>query len=156
MQTDARGLHQQRCLTDDSGRPDAALTHTGAHAGQSTATPLPPSIAANAPGKSGSSVATAGGDRYDPTKIGSPSPRPSSPSGGHRRRVAVSMNRAGLTEQVVAHFRRRLPSGGTIHIEDIQDQVELALMRSGEHKVARSYVLYREERVPRPRREGRP
>lgn len=43
-------------------------------------------------------------------------------------------------------FVRRLPSGGTIHIEDIQDQVELSLMRSGEHKVARAYVLYREER----------
>jgi ribonucleoside-diphosphate reductase alpha chain len=42
---------------------------------------------------------------------------------------------------------RRLPSGGTIHIEDVQDQVELALMRSGEHKAARTYVLYREERA---------
>lgn len=43
-------------------------------------------------------------------------------------------------------FIRRMPSGGTIHIEDIQDQVELSLMRAGEHKVARAYVLYREER----------
>jgi ribonucleoside-diphosphate reductase alpha chain len=42
---------------------------------------------------------------------------------------------------------RRLPAGGTIHIEDIQDQVELALMRSGEHEVARAYVLYRERRA---------
>jgi len=41
---------------------------------------------------------------------------------------------------------RRQPQGGTFHIEDIQDQVELALMRSGEHDVARAYVLYREER----------
>jgi ribonucleoside-diphosphate reductase alpha chain len=41
---------------------------------------------------------------------------------------------------------RRLPAGGTMHIEDIQDQVELALMRSGEHEVARAYVLYRERR----------
>ena len=40
-----------------------------------------------------------------------------------------------------------MPSGGTIHIEDIQDQVELALMRSSEHKVARNYVLYREQRA---------
>ncbi len=40
---------------------------------------------------------------------------------------------------------RRHPDGGTVHIEDIQDQVELALMRTGEHKVARAYVLYREE-----------
>ncbi len=52
-----------------------------------------------------------------------------------------------LTQQVTATFERRMPSGGTIHIEDIQDQVELALMRSGEQKVARSYVLYREEQA---------
>ncbi|WP_136254083.1 ribonucleoside-diphosphate reductase subunit alpha [Onishia niordana] len=42
-------------------------------------------------------------------------------------------------------FLRRMPDGGTLHIEDIQDQVELALMRAGEQKVARAYVLYREE-----------
>jgi ribonucleoside-diphosphate reductase alpha chain len=52
-----------------------------------------------------------------------------------------------LTEQVSGTFKRRFPSGGTIHIEDVQDQVELSLMRSGEHKVARDYVLYREERA---------
>ena len=52
-----------------------------------------------------------------------------------------------LTAQVTGTFERRLPSGGTIQIEDIQDQAELALMRSGEHKVARDYVLYREERA---------
>ena len=33
-----------------------------------------------------------------------------------------------------------------MHIEDIQDQVELCLMRNGEHRVARDYVLYREEK----------
>ena len=54
---------------------------------------------------------------------------------------------ATLTTQVTGTFQRRLPSGGTIHIEEIQDQVELVLMRSGEHKVARDYVLYREERA---------
>jgi ribonucleoside-diphosphate reductase alpha chain len=53
---------------------------------------------------------------------------------------------AKLTAQITEVFLRRIESGGTIHIEDIQDQVELALMRSGEHKVARTYVLYREER----------
>ena len=53
----------------------------------------------------------------------------------------------GLTEAVVAALMRRQPQGGTFHIEDIQDQVELALMRSGEHDVARAYVLYREERA---------
>ena len=52
---------------------------------------------------------------------------------------------AKLTDQVTATFQRRMPSGGTIHIEDIQDQVELSLMRAGEHKIARDYVIYREE-----------
>jgi ribonucleoside-diphosphate reductase alpha chain len=52
---------------------------------------------------------------------------------------------AALTGQISGIFTRRMPSGGTIHIEDIQDQVELALMRSSEHKVARAYVLYRAE-----------
>src|SRR6187455_1522091 len=54
---------------------------------------------------------------------------------------------ADLTDTVVNALLRRQPQGGTFHIEDIQDQVELALMRSGEHDVARSYVLYREERA---------
>jgi ribonucleoside-diphosphate reductase alpha chain len=51
-----------------------------------------------------------------------------------------------LTEDVMVALTRRLPvTGGTVHIEDIQDQVELALMREEHHQVARSYVLYREE-----------
>src|SRR3954468_17074127 len=52
-----------------------------------------------------------------------------------------------LTEAVVQSLMRRHPAGGTFHIEDVQDQVELAMMRAGEHQVARSYVLYREERA---------
>lgn len=52
-----------------------------------------------------------------------------------------------LTQQITEAFKRRMPGGGIIHIEDIQDQVELALMRSSEQKVARSYVLYRNERA---------
>lgn len=51
-----------------------------------------------------------------------------------------------LTQNVVRALLRSRPNGGTFHIEDIQDQVELALMRSGEHNVARAYVLYREKR----------
>ena len=54
---------------------------------------------------------------------------------------------SALSSQVEDIFRKRMPSGGTIHIEEIQDQVELALMRSEEHKVAREYVLYRAERA---------
>lgn len=54
---------------------------------------------------------------------------------------------AHLTENVVSALIRHQPVGGTFHIEDIQDQVELALMRSGEQDVARAYVLYREDRT---------
>jgi ribonucleoside-diphosphate reductase alpha chain len=54
---------------------------------------------------------------------------------------------AALTQTVVSALTRRLPTGGTVHIENIQDQVELALMRSGEQEVARAYVLYREKRA---------
>ena len=50
-----------------------------------------------------------------------------------------------LTKSVVDTISRRIPEGGQVHIEDVQDQVELALMRGGEHKIARAYVLYREE-----------
>ena len=53
---------------------------------------------------------------------------------------------AALTDNVVGTLTRRQPAGGTFHIEDVQDQVELSLMRSGEHEVARAYVLYREKR----------
>ncbi len=52
-----------------------------------------------------------------------------------------------LSATVVGALLRSQPHGGTLHIEDIQDQVELSLMRSGEHDVARAYVLYREERT---------
>lgn len=50
-----------------------------------------------------------------------------------------------LTQQISQAFKRRLPDHDIIHIEDIQDQVELALMRNGQYKIARAYVLYREE-----------
>jgi ribonucleoside-diphosphate reductase alpha chain len=54
---------------------------------------------------------------------------------------------AHLTSQAVKGLMRNKPDGGAIPIEDIQDQVELALMRAGEHEVARAYVLYRERRA---------
>jgi ribonucleoside-diphosphate reductase alpha chain len=58
-----------------------------------------------------------------------------------------------LTGDVMEALFRRLPDGGTVHIEDIQDQVELALMRNGQHKVARAYVLYREDHARKRRNE---
>ncbi|MDP1766606.1 MAG: ribonucleoside-diphosphate reductase subunit alpha [Methylotenera sp.] len=71
--------------------------------------------------------------------------------------LAVEGNQSGASQRVRdqvailgqlvnSALMRRLPAGGTIHIEDIQDQVELALMRNGNHDVARAYVLYREKR----------
>ncbi|WP_029526064.1 ribonucleoside-diphosphate reductase subunit alpha [Polaromonas glacialis] len=50
-----------------------------------------------------------------------------------------------LTQAVVRALMRSRPSGGTFHIEDVQDQVELGLMRGGHHEIARAYVLYREK-----------
>tara|TARA_B100000029_G_scaffold516596_1_gene631567 strand:- start:1292 stop:4156 length:2865 start_codon:yes stop_codon:yes gene_type:complete len=51
-----------------------------------------------------------------------------------------------ITKDIMDVFDRRMPSGGTIHIEEIQDQVELQLMRNEEYPVAKKYILYREER----------
>jgi ribonucleoside-diphosphate reductase alpha chain len=63
---------------------------------------------------------------------------------------------ARLTNDLVANLKRRQPSGGTFLIEDIQDQVELALMREGEQKVARAYVLYRERQTEKRLAESLP
>lgn len=68
--------------------------------------------------------------------------------------VGVRDQVAQLTNMVVHALQSRKPAGGGIHLEEIQDQVELALMRSGEHEVARSYILYREERRHERELEG--
>ena len=62
----------------------------------------------------------------------------------HSERIQNIANE--LTTKITDRLQRRWPSGGTVHIETIQDLVELALMRAGEHQVARSYVIYRETR----------
>ncbi|MDQ5920513.1 MAG: ribonucleoside-diphosphate reductase alpha chain [Pseudomonadota bacterium] len=61
--------------------------------------------------------------------------------------AAVRDQISHLTGLVIKALQGRRPVGGSIHIEEIQDQVELALMRNGQYEVARSYVLYREERT---------
>ena len=53
----------------------------------------------------------------------------------------------GLTQAVMRALMRSRPGGGTFHIEDVQDHVELGLMRGGHHEIARAYVLYRERRT---------
>ena len=60
----------------------------------------------------------------------------------------------GLTESVVRALLRSRPAGGSFHIEDIQDAVELGLMRGSHHEVARAYVLYRERRTQERVRQG--
>lgn len=65
--------------------------------------------------------------------------------GADSSRVRDMVNK--LTGQVVETLMKRLPEGGVLHIEHVQDQVELALMRAGEQEVARRYVLYREMRA---------
>ena len=59
-----------------------------------------------------------------------------------------------ITKSVEEIFIRRMPSGGTLHIEEIQDQVELQLMRSEEYVVARKYILYRDERATERKKEA--
>ena len=66
------------------------------------------------------------------------------------RRIHESVE--ALTQHIVETLSRRADGARALHIEDIQDQVELALMRGGEHKVARAYVLYREERAQERRK----
>src|SRR5499427_1202669 len=61
-----------------------------------------------------------------------------------------------LTETVVRALLRSRPAGGTFHIEDVQDQVELGLMRGSHHEVARAYVLYRERRAQERKHSGQP
>ena len=86
---------------------------------------------------------------FDPRKIAIAMTKAFLAVEGHQGAVSSRVRDivARLTDTVVCALIRRLPDGGTLHIEDIQDQVELALMRSGEHDVARAYVLYREHRA---------
>src|ERR1700682_5015411 len=84
--------------------------------------------------------------RFEPDKIAvamtkaflAASANPAAASAGVRDKVQA------LTQAVVQSLLRRHPAGGTFHIEDVQDQVELAMMRAGGQQVARSYVLSRE------------
>jgi ribonucleoside-diphosphate reductase alpha chain len=114
-----------------------------------TAQPLPPSIAATAPGEIKVIKRNGAVVPYNDDKIAVALTKAFLAVEGGTAAASPRIRElvAELTLQVSATFKRRFPSGGTIHIEDIQDQVELVLMRSGEHKVARDYVLYREERA---------
>ncbi len=114
-------------------------------------------------GEAGSPVASGADPRYAPYKV---IRRNGSVVGFEPSKITIAMTKAFLavaggqgaasarvreqvavlTDTVVAALMKRKPEGGAIHIEEIQDQVELALMRGGEHEAARAYVLYREKR----------
>ena len=91
---------------------------------------------------------------FDPAKIGNALTKAfvavEGSGAAASRRIHESVE--ALTEHIVEALARRADGARALHIEDIQDQVELALMRGGEHKVARAYVLYREERAQERRR----
>lgn len=86
---------------------------------------------------------------FEPSKIGVALTKAFIAVNGGQGAVSVRVREIveKLTQDVVKNLIRHQPTGGTFHIENIQDQVELALMRSGEHEVARAYVLYRERRT---------
>lgn len=85
---------------------------------------------------------------FNPTKIAVAITKAYVGVHGHNSMSSIGVRDqvARLTNMVVSALQNRKPGGGSIHIEEIQDQVELCLMRSGEYEVARAYVLYREER----------
>ncbi|MGD8175428.1 ribonucleoside-diphosphate reductase subunit alpha [Marinimicrobium sp. ARAG 43.8] len=136
----------------DQSTPQTRPEGQDAHAQRS-----PSSLSATAPGqvrvikRNGTVVS------YDPSKIAVAMTKAflavEGGTAAASRRVRETVE--NLTGQITATFKRRMPSGGTIHIEEVQDQVELVLMRSGEHKIARDYVLYREEHA-RLRAEKQP
>ncbi len=64
--------------------------------------------------------------------------------GGRDRTIAE-----GLSQQVVALLERSTTPGHIPTIEEIQDLVEKVLIENGHAKVAKAYILYRDERARR-------
>jgi len=133
-------MHTDSSQTQPTPTPSPAQSHGGAGAAE---------LAATAPG--GIRVIRRNGKvtNFEPGKINRAMTKAflAVEGGSAAASSRVRETAAALTEQVVAAVTRNQSGGGTIHIEDVQDQVELAMMRAGEHKVARAYVLYREERA---------
>jgi len=127
------------------------MTATALHADESLALPFTSPQKIQASDQPGYRVIRRNGTvtPFDPTKITIALTKAfiavegSTAAGSRRVHDAVEE----LTAQVVAALTRRADTGRTFHIEEVQDQVELALMRGEHHKVARAYVLYRDERA---------
>ena len=136
---------------------------------QTISTSVDPQVAGNAPGASRpvtpSAAAYAGYQiirrngavvSFEPNKIAVALMKAFLAVHGTQGAASASVRETvdGLTEAVVRALLRSRPGGGTFHIEDVQDQVELGLMRGGHHEVARAYVLYRERRAQERARQG--
>ena len=133
--------------------------------GPSTTSVLPPSLAGGAPAAAPSTSAYQGYQiirrngavvSFEPSKIAVALMKAFLAVHGTQGAASASVRETveGLTETVVRGLLRSRPGGGTFHIEDVQDQVELGLMRGGHHEVARAYVLYRERRAQERAKQG--
>lgn len=137
-----------RADTTAANPQDAHTTHLAPSEAVASSTPSP-EIAARQPGRVQVIRRNGKVTHFDPNKIKVAMTKAFLAVEGGQAAASSRVHERveELAAQVVAALTRRLPGGGTVHIEDIQDQVELALMRAGEHRVARDYVLYREARA---------
>jgi ribonucleoside-diphosphate reductase alpha chain len=150
MQTTKTGVEND--LTTPSGTGGEGREISEAAAGSAASQT---EIAANQPGMLRVIRRNGKVTLFDPTKIAVALTKAflaiEGGTGAASARVREVVN--DLTEQVAHNVTRHLVGGGTVHIEDIQDHVELALMRGAHHKVARAYVLYREEQKQKRKQE---
>jgi uridine kinase len=84
---------------------------------------------------------------FNPERITNAIYRAAVAVGGRDRSIAE-----GLTQQVVEILEDTTPPGKHPAVEEIQDVVEKVLIENGHARVAKAYILYREERA-RQRRE---
>jgi uridine kinase len=86
---------------------------------------------------------------FNPDRITNAIYRAAVAVGGRDRDTA-----AGLTQQVTGILENTTPSGQYPTVEEIQDIVEKVLIENGHAKVAKAYILYREERARRRREKA--
>ena len=86
---------------------------------------------------------------FNPQRITNAIYRAAVAVGGRDRSIAE-----GLTRQVVEILEEQTPPGEAPTVEEIQDIVEKVLIENGHAKVAKAYILYREERARRRREKA--
>jgi uridine kinase len=86
---------------------------------------------------------------FNPERITNAIYRAAVAVGGRDRATAE-----GLTQQVVDLLEAATPAGKYPTVEEIQDLVEKVLIENGHAKVAKAYILYREERARRRREKA--